>query len=290
MESLRGRAAIEALAARFPQLYVAPAEGAQDAHKLAATRGIAPEDASLDHFVTSEEDELREVETPAGTIEVVFLKVRADFECFLRIMGHHSLPDAIAPTVGAITYLGLADWGKVHAAYRDFVAAGGEDWGEEFRRLAKEPGRLRSQLVAISEGPYSNVSAAEVGYGEGEWLRLSREIRLHHECGHVVCRRIMPQDVLPVWDEVTADAVGLVCALGRYDASMAARFLGVSERGQGTGRLTEYLDEGQLARADEIAREVYASLRKLEEASRVADLSRPFDFLLELKRAPILAY
>lgn len=290
MDSCKGRNAIEALATRFPQLYVAPADDAEEAYKRAATRGIAPEGANLDHFVTSDEDELREVQTPAGPVEVVFLKERADFECFLRIMGHRARLDSIAPTVGAITYLGLADWGKVRAEYARFVAEGGEDWSAEFARLAKEPGRLRTQIVAISEGPYSNVAADEVGYAESEWLRLSREIRLHHECGHVVCRRLMPGDVLPVWDEVTADAVGLMGALGRYDARLAARFLGVSEAGQGEGRLTEYLDEGQLARVHEVAREVYAAVEQLGEAIGEAEAAHPFETLLDLKRAPLLAY
>ena len=108
----------------------------------------------------------------------------------------------------------------------------------------------------ISEGPYSNVSADETPYDEAEWLRVSREVRLHHECAHVVCRRLMPEDVLPVWDEVTADVTGLLCATGRYDAALAGRFLGVTAEGFAGGRLSEYLDEAQLSRIDAIATEV----------------------------------
>lgn len=110
----KGTQVIEVLAERFPQLYVAPAEGAQDAHRLASGRGVAPQERSLDHFVRSDEDELREVETPAGTVEVVFLKERQDFETFLQTIGHRSMPDPIARTVGAITYRGLADWERLH--------------------------------------------------------------------------------------------------------------------------------------------------------------------------------
>ena len=82
-EPLKGTDALEALAQRFPQLYVAPAEGAQDAHRAAAGHGIAPEGASLDHFEGSPQDELREVDTPAGPVEVLFLEHRRDFETFL---------------------------------------------------------------------------------------------------------------------------------------------------------------------------------------------------------------
>ena len=289
-KSLKGLDALEALAQRFPQLYVAPAEGAQDAHRAAAGHGIAPEGASLDHFEGSPQDELREVDTPAGPVEVLFLEHRRDFETFLQIIGHKSAPVPIARTVGAITYRGLADWGKVAAAHAAYLASGGDDWNSEFMRLAKEPGAFRSEIIIISEGPYSNVAAEDTPYSADEWLRISHEIRLHHECAHVVCRRTMPDDVLPVWDEVTADVVGLLAATGRYDAALATRFLGVAESGFTGGRLAEYLDEEQTARIDEIAAEVHAACVRIEEMSGPDEAADPFAFLLDLKRKPLISY
>ena len=290
VESLKGPDALEALARRFPQLYVAPAEGAQDAHRLAAGQGIAPEGATLSHFEGSSQDELREVDTPAGPVEVLFLERRRDFETFLQIVGHKSSPAPIARTVGAITYRGLPDWGKVANAKEAYLASGGDDWGAEFARLAKEPGAFRSELVVISEGPYSNVPADETPYGSDEWVHVSREIRLHHECAHVVCRRTMPDDVVPVWDEVTADVVGLLAATGRYDAALASRFLGVSEEGFSDGRLAEYLNDEQKARIDEVAVEVHGACTRIEQMSGPAEADDPFTFLLDLKRAPLLAF
>lgn len=156
-------------------------------------------------------------------------------------------------------------------------------------RLAKQPGAFRAELVVISEGPYSNIPADETPYAEDEWIRVSREIRLNHECAHVVCRRTMPEDVLPVWDEVTADVVGLLCATGGYDAGLAARFLGVTADGFAGGRLTEYLDEAQKAAVDKAAAEVHAALLRIADMApqHTAD---PFGFLLELKRDPLIAY
>ena len=287
---LRGKEALEALAKRFPQLYVAPEEGAQDAHRLAGGRGIAPEGANLEHFISNEEDELREVDTPAGPIEVLFLKERHDFETFLQIIGNKSQPVPIARSVGAITYRGLPDWGKVAAAHAAYFEGGGNDWSSEFARLAKEPGSFRAEIVVISEGPYSNVPASDTPFGEGEWLKVSREIRLHHECAHVVCRRTMPGDVLPVWDEVTADVMGLLCATGNYDSSLAARFLGVTAGGYAGGRLSEYLNEDQNAQIDEIAIKVHASLITIEGLCGDRKQESPFDFLVELKRDPLLVY
>ena len=285
-----GGEALAVLAKRFPQLYVAPAEGVQTAHRLAAGRGIAPAGADLGHFVTSPEDELREVDTPAGPVEVVFLHNRSDFETFLQIVGHKAEPVPIARTVGAITYRGIADWGKVAVAHAAYAAAGGDDWPNEFARLARQPGAFRAEIVVISEGPYSNVPANQTPYDEERWLCISREIRLHHECAHVVCRRTMPDDVLPVWDEVTADVVGLLCAIGRYDAALAARFLGVAPDGYAGGRLAEYLSDEQAQRIDEVAAEVFAACAKIEQACGQTQASEPFTFLLDLKRAPLLAY
>ena len=215
---------------------------------------------------------------------------RSDFETFLQIVGHKAEPVPIARTVGAITYRGIADWGKVAVAHAAYVAAGGDDWPNEFARLARQPGAFRAEIVVISEGPYSNVPANQTPYDEERWLCISREIRLHHECAHVVCRRTMPDDVLPVWDEVTADVVGLLCAIGRYDAALAARFLGVAPDGYAGGRLAEYLSDEQAQRIDEVAAEVFAACAKIEQACGQTQASEPFTFLLDLKRAPLLAY
>ena len=152
------------------------------------------------------------------------------------------------------------------------------------------PGTFRAELVVISEGPYSNVPANKTPYDEAEWLRISREIRLHHECAHVVCRRTLPDDILHVWDEATADVTGLLCATGRYDASLAARFLGIAPEGYLEGRLEEYLDEDQKARIDEIAIEVYGAFQRIEEQAHKANPIDPFDFLLTLKKEPLVDY
>ena len=288
--TLHGRDALEALARRFPQLYLTPAEDALEDYALAAGRGIAPEGATLDLFVTTPADELRVVDTPAGPVEVLYLAERADFENVLRLIGRKAQPVPIAPTVGAITYRNLPDWGKVAAARKRYLAEGGDDWPAEFGRLAGEPGAFRAELIVISEGPYSNIAATQTPYGPDEWLDVSREIRLHHECAHVVCRRVMSDVIVPVWDEVTADVAGLLAATGRYDARLAALFLGVDERGFTGGRLSEYLDDEQKARIDEVAAEVFGTLGRIEAQCGDAEAQDPFGFVLRLKRAPLLDY
>lgn len=279
---MTGHEVIATLAKRFPQLYIAPAEDTLEAYKLAAGRGVAPEDKSLNHFITSERDELRTVETPAGPVEVVYLANRQDFETFLQIIGNKAQPVPILRSVGAITYSGLPDWGEVARQREEYIANGGTNWPAEFSRRAKVKGAFRIEIVIISEGPYSNVSAEHTPYDSDTWLNVSREIRLHHECAHVVCRRTMPDDILPVWDEVTADVVGLLCATQHYDANLAMLFF--------DKRIAEYLNEEQAKRTDEILAELRDVCTRIEAQVGEEQVAHPFDFLLELKRAPLLTY
>ena len=76
----------------------------------------------------------------------------------------------------------------------------------------------------LSWGPYSGVSAEAAGCSEEEWLALSDTIRRYHELTHVICRRLYPEDVDPVRDELIADAVGLYAAYG-YGRSPYAHLL-----------------------------------------------------------------
>ena len=281
-----GKEVIASLAQRFPQLYVAPAEGAQETHRMAAGRGIVIPNANLDHFITSDEDELRIVDTPAGTVETVFLQERRDFETFLQIVGHRAQPVEILPEVGAITYFGLADWGAVAREKANYLERGGTDWTQEFKRLATQTQAFRCQLVVLSSGPYSNVSHEQTPYEKSEWLRLSREIRLYHECAHVVCRRKMPDNIDKLWDEVTADLTGLLFATGTYDVGLAELFLGVSPNGYVGGRLPEYLDEEQAGRIDEVSVALHGAVERI--ASFVRDTKQgPFEILLALKESPL---
>ena len=84
--------------------------------------------------------------------------------------------------------------------------------------------------------------------------------------------------------------IGLLAATGRYDAALASRFLGVSESGFANGRLAEYLGDDQKARIDEVAAEVHGACARIEQMCGPAEAADPFAFLLDLKRAPLLAY
>jgi len=279
---------LEGLAVRFPSLYVAPHEDALATWRQAALKGIPPANARLDHFMGTEMEELTVADTPAGPVEVIFLRERSDFENFLRCTIHRSQPVKIAPTIGASTITGLADWAKIRAELTRAREAG-EDTREAFRAFVATGAHLTT-LVLISWGPYSALPSEDTPYGTGEWLEVSRTIRTYHELAHVVCRHLMPDDRPPVLDEVTADFCGLLFATGTYDDAFAAKLLGVSETGYVGGRLEEYLDDEQCARIDEVARQVHACCAEIAKRTAGADPASCFELTLDLKRAHLLTY
>jgi hypothetical protein len=280
---------IEGLAPRFPQLYVAPAEGNEDAYKKAALKGEPPQDSSLSHFEGSDMDWLRVFDTQAGQVEVLFLKKRHDFENFLRCIGRRAQPVEIPSTIGAITYTNLADWQRINQGIAKGMAEG-LNATEAFKALTADPANFRVALVAISEGPNSAVPAEKTPYDERTWLKISRDIRTYHELGHFVCRRVMPDDKPAVLDEVTADFNGIVHALGHYDASLAALLLGVNDSGYYGGRLEEYLTDEQKGNIDEIAKEVYALIAGLERDYADLAVDDSIEAVLAIKRAHPIAF
>lgn len=279
---------IDELAIRFPQLYVRPAGDALEAYRAAALRGIPPKNRSLAHFTGSAEDALEHYDTPAGAVEVLYLARRDDFERALQCLARRCQPEAIHPTIGAMCLDGLADWSKIAAEHARATAAG-EPWDEAFARFRSDPANYRTMLVVVSKGPYSAVDASLTPYGSTEWIEVSRTIRIYHELTHVICRRLMPEEKLPVFDEITADFCGLLSATGTFDPHLAAAFLGVSEKGYTGGRLETYLTDSARD-INAIARECVATLF---EIARICDGARPEDafiLALDLKRRRLLDY
>lgn len=281
---------VEQLARRFPQLYVRPAQDAEEAYVRAAAKGIAPEPLDLSHFCGSDADWLRTEQTPAGEVEVLFLALRNDFETFLQCTTHRCRPDAIPATIGANTLIGLADWERLRSCYAACRAHWLKGGKEEYRAFLADKSRYRITLVLLSDGPYSALAADRTPYGEDEWMRVSRDIRLYHELAHVTCRRLMPDDTPPVWDELTADAHGLLRATGAYDLTLAQKFLGIEDGRYTGGRLEQYLDDEQRQRMDQVASQVADACAHIDHCLAGARPEDSYDLLLALKRDPALDY
>lgn len=282
-----GKGVLASLAEIYPQLYLKPGEaGAAQYQRIVRTGADAP-DHSLAHFRGHGDGSLTVETTPAGSVQVVTLNERGDFELFLQIMAYRCVPTAIPPTQGASILDGIVNWNRIRAHHDAFIQAGGSsvEWPAEFRRFTADKSRYTDALIVLSVGPYSAIPAGQVGRTESEWIADSGVIRRFHECTHFLCRRLFPELKDAVWDELVADAVGLYAAYGRYDRPLAERFLGIDGERYMGGRLENYVPEGadKPERLNALALRVAGALNRIEQATRDAGKIDPFELAVRLE-------
>jgi hypothetical protein len=134
--------------------------------------------------------------------------------------------------MGASMVAGFNNWDRIRQ-YRQQWEANHPDnqsesrWAAEFKQLIPKKELYQDRFMILSQGPYSNVSAQDIGLPEAEWLRLSLTIRLEHECTHYFTRRLFNSMRNNLIDELIADYRGLIAATGRYRADWFLRFMGL---------------------------------------------------------------
>lgn len=232
------------LAKRYPQLLLPLSSETKNSflYKRAVLRGI-PVKGKLD-FSFSPEDRLVVFNTPAGRVEVLYLSVREDFEHCIQALAYRCDPRPVPKSMGASTVYGLINWEKIHRHREVYEAAGGNDWNQEFKEFTAEKSNYLDTLIISSKGFYSAVDASAVGCSPESWMDLSRIIRTYHELTHFVCRSIYPNNIDAIRDEVVADMMGIIAAMGIYDVQLASLFLGIEkEEYRFGGRLENYIQE-----------------------------------------------
>lgn len=266
---LTGRAVLPALAEIYNKLYLSPyMDDLKEEYEAVALCGKEPKVKSLSHFHADDADEMIYEDTPAGEVLAVTLSNREDFEMFINIMLNKCVVKEIPKTQGAAILDGVINWNKIHAHKKEFILSelakgiNDPDWNSEFKRFTSDKKNFKDAVIILSRGPYSAVSAADIGVTDDEWLQLSHTIRRYHECTHFICRRLYPDKIDAIWDELTADAVGIYAALGRYDISMAETFLGIKDGRYTGGRLENYVDD--VSNAEEIAAKVHNVLGQFD--------------------------
>lgn len=286
-ETWTGSEVIRHLAEIYQQLYLRPEAESPAAYRDIVARGADAEIKDLSHFITSSSDSCIWEETPAGPVRVITLHRRADFELFLQIMAHKCTLREIHPTQGASILDGVINWVTIenhHQAFLREAAEKGEstpDWNTEFNRFTSDKRNYRDALIILSTGPYSSIPAVSVGLAEEEWFRLSYIIRKAHECTHFICRRLYHEKIDPVWDELVADAVGLLAAFGSYNPELAELFLGIKDGVYLDGRLQIYASPEDL---ESTARRIHAVLPVLRQESECLPAgASPYELALRLE-------
>lgn len=189
-------------------------------------------------------------DTPAGAVPALLPRGRADFESLVRALAGRNEPVALLPSMGACTVQAYNDWERL----RDYQASWmcghpGEDWGAELARLQAHREVYQDRFLILSDGDYSGVPAAQASVEASAWREMSARIRLLHECTHYVTLRLMGSARNNAIDELICDFVGFSGVMGRFDARLFLRGMGISVEGAGApgpstctegGRLRQY--------------------------------------------------
>jgi hypothetical protein len=224
----------------------------------AATRKGIPIDgmAEATGLVLTQPEKLQLIvyQSLAGAIPVLIAGNREDFVLLVQALTMQNEPKLVPASMGACMVAGFNNWDRVRQ-YRQQWEANHPDhkseakWADEFKQLIPKKELYQDRFMILSQGPYSNVSAKELGLPEADWLRLSLTIRLEHECTHYFTRRLFNSMRNNLLDELIADYRGIVAATGRYWADWFLHFMGLESfpNYREGGRLQNYrasLSEG----------------------------------------------
>lgn len=278
---------LERLLYRYPQLGITPRKGMAEEKEYIdlVRRGYLPE-VTKNPFHMSEEDRYDIMETPAGQVEVFFIKCRKDFSRAVKILAYRGEREEIPSTMGAMTIWGINNWRKINTHKSKYMKEGGKDWAKEFSEFTKVKQNYQDIIILVSEGDYSALPAERTEFGDKEWKQLSRTIRTYHELAHIVSRKLFPEQKDALRDEILADCIGLTKALGVYDMKLALDFMGIQKDGKYTGgRLENYLPED--AEPAEFALVVKDKIEELERALYNTP-KEPFERLIYLEKNKII--
>ena len=282
MEQKKGKEpyVLSELAKDYPLLYLNPDEDEPETYRRVVLRGEEPERKSLGHYHGSGEDRLETADTPAGPVRVATLGNRKDFELAVRgLMAAKEGPEKKVPESQGAAMLYVFNWGRIHAHLSAFPE---KERDEEFRRFTSVRSNYLDTLVVLSRGPYSHVPAEAAGFSEEAWLEDSDTIRRYHELTHVICRRLYPQDIKPLRDELIADAVGLVAAFGRFDPELEKLFLGIRGTQYTGGRLGNYTEE-----PERMASQICRGIDRIKALTENKKQQNPFDLIPVLMNEPL---
>ncbi len=245
---LQGQPLLSALEASLPQLRLPQVEGisGSELYKALVLRGEAADAVTL-HWQQPEALKLWIAPHPCGATPVLQSPSWSDFEQLVCALAHRSEPLALADGVHAQAVNGLIHW-------------------ELIRQFGRQS---RARLIVLHEAPYGSVPARHVpgDLSDAGWLAASTTLRLEHELTHLATKNLLGEMRLNLLDELIADCMGMVAALGCFDADLFSRCLGIDAD---HGRWISYTRELSEPEARQAVALVIIRSRELEQ--RLAEL------------------
>ncbi|KWT78332.1 DUF7005 family protein [Candidatus Magnetominusculus xianensis] len=214
-------------------------------------RGVKSEGSS-GGLLLKHPEELRLIIHPtvAGHIPVLMPYGREDFTSIVRSLAQRNEPAAIPESMGALTVSGYNNWDRINRMRADYERDNSFiPWAVVFDDMMSKVTMYQDKFIILSDGPYSNCSAAEMGIGVNEWKDKSLIIRREHECAHYLTKRLFLSMKNNIMDELIADFSGITAAFNEFRAGWFLRFIGLEnfpEYRKG-GRLENYKGDPALS-------------------------------------------
>jgi hypothetical protein len=212
--------------------------------------------------------------TPAGHVPAIVAEAREDFEALVQAVTARNEPEPVPASMGACLVAGYNNWDRVRELRRAWEAKnpGGGDagWAAALREIVPHKDRYQDRFMLLSSGPYSATPASAVGLPEAAWRERSVRLRLEHECTHFFMRQAFGAMRKSLLDELVADYMGLVEALGSFRVECFLHFMGLeSHPYRAGGRLENYrgappLSDGAFLVLQGVARKAAEALGRLD--------------------------
>ena len=206
----------DVLRLELPQLLLKPAHevNQSDVYKQLVLRGERAAPSVIDASPKLKDPggvSLKMAEHPCGALPVVTFRNHDDFVLALRCLAHRCEPVVIPASVHAQAVAGLIHWGLI-------------------RNLGREH---RCQLLILHEAPYSSLShtCLRGNVTPDQWVAQSMQWRLTHEQTHIACQRLVGEMRINLFDELVADALGMLKALNYFSADLFRLGLGLTSSG-----------------------------------------------------------
>ena len=221
-----------------------------EAYRAVTRRGISPETVTEATGLILEEPEKIQLiiyNSLAGKIPVIIVDNRHDFVSMVRALTRKNEPVTIPSSMGACMIAGYNNWDRIRRIREAWEAEspfnrGESHWQKKFKEIIPYKELYQDRFMLLSTGYYSAVSPSEFGLTKEKWKKISLIIRLEHECTHYLTRRLFSAMQNNVYDELLADFMGIVSAIGEYRADWFLRFMGLEEypHYRSGGRLENY--------------------------------------------------
>ncbi len=230
---------LECLRERLVQLRFPVQEGINktDFYRAATRRGVpAVEIPEAVGLPLRRPDQLRFYlhKSLAGSIPLLITADREDFSSLVRALFMRNEPEPIPASMGALTVAGYNNGDRIGKLKKQWQEQHTKDpdgigWTLEFERIKAQKDLYQDRFIILSDGPYSDVSASELGLSVEQWREMSIVIRREHESTHYFTRRAYGSMKNLILDELIADFMGITAVQDHYRADWFLRFMGLEK-------------------------------------------------------------